>query len=459
MTLTVREIINATGGKLLTDDSRTFSGVSIDSRSINEGEIFFAIRGEKFDGHTFLDKALLKGSGAVVDSRPAVLAKDRTIIFVKDTLGALQDLAHFLRTRLDIPVIAVTGSNGKTTTKEMIYAVLSKRFNTLKNEGNLNNHVGLPLSLMKLQPEHEAVVVEMGMNAPGEIKRLCEIAFPTHGVITNIGTAHIGRLGSHEAIRNAKLEILNGLKVVVVNADDSLMMQGIAKAGNFSGDVVTFSINNDSQVMAKDIQTTENGINFTLNIKDAGSVPVSLNVHGTFNVYNALAASAAGFSLGVSAEEIRAALESFRAFSMRFEIVKTKGMTIINDSYNANPSSMEGSLKELVRLGVEGRKVAVLGDMRELDEYAEDAHRTIGKMVSEMGVNVFIAVGEMMSLAAEECLKAKKDRPSPEVYTFKNIDSANENIMDILKHGDSVLIKGSRSMQMDKVAGRILNVI
>lgn len=459
MSLTTEEIIKATGGELLAGELKTFSGVSIDSRTIGEGELFFALRGDRFDGHDFIDAALARGGGAVVDSIPAAPQAGKIIIYVKDTLKALQDLSHFFRMRLDIPVIAITGSNGKTTTKEMTYSILSKRFRTLKNEGNLNNHIGLPLSLMKLQHDDEAVVVEMGMNAPGEIRRLGEIAVPTHGVVTNIGSAHLGRLGSYEAVRDAKLEILDGLSVAVVNADDDFLMEGIAKAKNFNGEIVTFAVNADSHVMAQDIQTTETGSRFLLEFRGAENVEVDLKVHGLFNIYNALAAAAVCFSLGVQPEEIKTALEGFRAFSMRFEVVRIKGITVINDSYNANPSSMVGSLKELVRLGTGGRKIAVLGDMRELDEFSEEEHRALGKIICQMGVDVFVAVGEMMSLAAEESRKTCGEGAAPEIYMFRNADKANESIMDIIKQGDTVLIKGSRSMKMDHVAERITDAL
>lgn len=459
MALTVDDIIKATGGELLSGSSGTFSGVSIDSRTISEGEVFYALRGEKFDGHNFIDKALIKGTGAVVDSRPVSLPKDRVIIYVNDTLKALQDLAHFLRIKLDIPVVAITGSNGKTTTKEMVYSVLSGSFKTLKNEGNLNNHIGLPLSLMRLEPDHEAIVLEMGMNAPGEIRRLCEITVPTHGIVTNIGSAHLGRLGSYEAVRDAKLEILESLSVAVLNADDRFLMQGVAETEKFNGEIITFSINNDSHVMAKDIQRTERGSYFKLEFKDAGLVPVNLNIHGVFNVYNALAASAVCFSLGIQIDKIKNALENFSSFPMRFEVIEKKGITVINDAYNANPASMEESLKELVRLGRRGRRIAALGDMRELNDFSEDAHRTLGRKLSEMNVDVFIAVGEMMSLAAEECMKLKGGKSVPEIYTFRDVNDANEDIINIVKHGDIILTKGSRLMQMDKIAGRILDAV
>lgn len=455
MAVTMEEIVQATGGEVLTGGPGTFSGVSIDSRKIGEGEIFFAIKGERFDGHSFLDDALMKGNGAVVGSRPGKLPQGKAVILVRDTLKALQDLAHYKRMKLDIPVLAVTGSNGKTTTKEMAYAVLSKRYRTLRNEGNMNNHIGLPISLIGLDREHEAAVLEMGMNAPGEIRRLCEIAVPTHGIITNIGAAHLGRLGSFNAIRDAKLEILHSLHVVIANTDDQFLMEGIHEAEMFSGEVITFSIKNDSHVMAKKVMANDAGSSFELEFRGEGSVPVNLPVQGIFNVYNALAAAAAGHSLGVPPETIKNALESFRPFNMRFTIGAVEGMTLIDDSYNANPTSMEASLKELFRIGSGCRTVAVLGDMGELDAFAEKAHRDIGRMIGESGVSVFIAVGQMMGLAADACRAAAGHVPKTEIYTFGDAEEAAREIMGILRRGDIVLIKGSRSARMDKVAERI----
>jgi len=456
--LTSDEIVKATGGELLSENASSFPGVSIDSRNISEGEMFFALRGQKFDGHDFLEDALLKGGGAVIDSRQSPLPVGRVIIFVEDTLKALQDLAHFLRTRQDIPVIAITGSNGKTTTKEMVYAILSSRFRTLKNEDNLNNNIGLPLSLTRLDPGDDVVVLELGMNAGGEIRRLCEIAVPSHGVITNVGSAHIGMLGSLDSVRDAKLEILQGLAVVVVNADDSFLMEGyksaVARSG-FDGTLVTFSINNDAHVRAENVSVTENGSNFTLMIEGGKKVLITLNINGFFNVYNALAASAVCISLGITPEEIKTALESYSAFPSRFEVIRGDMLTLINDSYNANPSSMEEALKELVRTGGGRRTVAVLGDMFELGEFSESAHTAIGNIVSDLSINVLITVGEMMNLAVEEIRRAGNQQPKKNLkvitYAFKTVDEARQNISDIIREGDVVLIKGSRAMGMEQI--------
>jgi UDP-N-acetylmuramoyl-tripeptide--D-alanyl-D-alanine ligase len=459
VSLITEEVVRAIDGELITGNLKTFSGVSIDSRTISDDELFFAIRGDKFDGHDFLDNALVKGSGAVVDSAPDNLPDGKAVIRVNDTLRSLQDLARFLRMRLDVPVVAITGSNGKTTTKEMIYTIMSTRFRTLKNEGNLNNHIGLPLSLMKLDQDDEAIVLEMGMNAQGEIRRLCEIAVPSHGVITNIGPAHVGRLGSYEAVRDAKLEILEGLSVAVANADDDFLIKGINMAKEYSGQVTTFAINNDAHVTAKNINLTEKGSSFVLYVQDKGAVPINLHLYGRFNIYNALAAASVCSTLGMKIDEIKSALESFSGSPMRFEISKIGGVTLINDAYNANPASVEESLKEAVRLGAGNRVAVILGDMHELDDFSEIAHRGIGQVVFEIGVDVFLAVGDMMRLAAEECVKLRQHDNKPEVFMFKDIRSAGEKIMDILETGDTVLVKGSRAMAMERIIGDIVNAL
>ncbi len=465
--LTVENIIKATGGELLMEGHEAFSGVSIDTRTIQDGDLFFAIRGERFDGHDFLEEALSKGSGAVIDTKPDDLPEGKVLIYVSDTLTSLQDTAHYLREQRDIPVVGVTGSNGKTTTKEMLCSILERKYKTLRNEGNLNNHIGLPLSLMKLEQDDEIIVLEMGMNARGEIRKLCEIARPSHGVITNIGAAHLGMLGSYEAVRAAKLEMVEGLSVVAVNADDSFLMEGVHEINDFNGKIITFGLKKtlhgdvsyNADVTAGDLTATDAGTDFLLEIAEKGAVHVSLNVHGLFNIYNALAASAVSSALGMEMEDIKAGLEDYTAFPMRFEITEKNGLTIINDSYNANLSSTKESLMELGRMGPEVRKVAVLGDMLELGTFTDDFHREIGRTIVDMGIDVFIAVGEKMCLAAGECIHCRGVNKSPAVYCFNDAEHAGQEISGIVQQKDLVLIKGSRSMAMEKIIKDISNAV
>jgi UDP-N-acetylmuramoyl-tripeptide--D-alanyl-D-alanine ligase len=457
-TITTEDIVRATGGELLSENAKYFKGVSIDSRTISDGEIYFAIRGRNFDGHDFVRDALKKGSGAVIDSKQRPLSDGKVIIHVKDTLRALQDLAYSMREKRNIPVIAITGSNGKTTTKEMTYSILSEKFKVLKNEGNLNNHIGLPLSLSRITPDDQVIVLELGMNSAGEIKRLCEISSPSHGVITNIGSAHIGELGDVEAVRAAKLEILNGLSVIVLNADDGFLMEGYNSAAEkmeSPGRAITFSIHNESDVRAENVLEDDQGVRFTLKLKDGGSVEIFLPVHGLFNVYNALAASAVCVSLGMTAGEIKTALHGYTAFPMRFDVFREGEVTFIDDSYNANPSSMEAALEELARFKGGKRAVAVLGDMFELGKYSENSHRDVGRTITKLGIEIFVAVGGKMSLAAEECRKISPREAlkgfKVEVYDFGTSEEAARSIRDIVKDRDVVLIKGSRAMRMEKI--------
>ena len=453
MGISVREIIEATGGSLYAGEVVEFTGVSIDSRTISDGEVFFAIKGERVDGHDFVMDALKKGRGAVVERVPQEIPEGRIIITVSDTIESLQRLARFRRMKQDIPVIGVTGSNGKTTTKEMIHSVLSQRFRTLKSEGNLNNHIGLPLSLLKLEDE-EVIVLEMGMNAPGEISMLCDISRPTHGVITNIGLAHIGRLGSYEAVRDAKLEILRSVDVIIVNGDDAGLMEGITQTRDFRGRMITFGIERDVDVKALSPVYVESGTEFVLMVED-NKTRVSLMIPGMFNVYNALAAAAVGYSLGLTMNEIKKGLESYRGFSMRFEIIETaRGITLINDAYNANPSSMKQAIKELLSIKKGQRRIAVLGDMYELGEYSHSAHREVLEYALSCGLDIVVTVGKEMIRASEGCHAQDTiliTSPSPE--------GALSELQDVIKEGDVILVKGSRAMQMETVVKGLRDVI
>lgn len=442
--LTIEDIIKATGGRVVYSNGNchAFTGVSIDSRAIKEGELFIALRGSKFDGHDFIYKALEKGCGALVNFPPAEPPRGRTVIYVKNTLNALQDIAHYMRMKSNIPVIGVTGTNGKTTTKELIASILGTRHRVLKNTGNLNNQIGLPLSLIRISGEDEFAVLEMGASAQGDIKELCGIAAPDYGVVTNIGPGHLEGFGSIEAVRNTKLEILDTVKGVVAGADDAFLIQGLSR---YHGRVVTFGIENKADVFAKDINIRDKGSDFLLCIGADRSIKINLNIPGTFNIYNALAAAAIGNIFGMDINDIRTGIESFKGVPMRLEIKELFGATVISDVYNANPASMEEAIKELVRLK-KGRAIAVLGDMLELGSYAEEAHRKLGEWMSKLPIDIFIAVGPLMAEA--ESLFAKKGGQS---FRAATAAEAGEILTGICREDDTVLVKGSRGMGMEKV--------
>ena len=442
--LTVEDIINATGGRIVykNDNSNPFSGVSIDSRTIGDGEIFVALRGVRFDGHDFIYKALERGSGALVNFPPAERLKGKAIIYVKNTLSALQNIAHYVRMRSNIPVIGITGTNGKTTTKELIASILSTKYRVHKNTDNLNNQIGLPLSLIKLRPDDEVIVLEMGASSPGDIRELCGIAEPDYGVVTNIGPGHLEGFGSLEAVRDTKLELLDTVKKVVVSSDDTFLMHGVS---GYQGEVITFGIENKADVFAKDIVMRDRGSDFLLCLGEGDCEEINLNLPGAFNIYNALAASAVGYIFNIDPRDIKTGLESFKGVPMRLEIKELLGATVISDVYNANPASMEEAIKELVRLK-KGRAIAVLGDMLELGAYAEDAHRKVGKWMSALPIDVFIGVGPLMAITHSEFVKTGRQS-----FSVSTSEEAGGILTGLCREGDTIVVKGSRGMGMEKV--------
>jgi UDP-N-acetylmuramoyl-tripeptide--D-alanyl-D-alanine ligase len=450
--LTVSEIIEATGGKIvLGDGGKTgFTGVSIDSKTIRDGELFVALKGERFDGHDFLTEAISKGGGAVVSTSSVSNVKGKTVVMVEDTLRALQDIAHFIRMKQRVVVIGITGTNGKTTTKELVASILMLNHRIMKNTGNLNNHIGLPLSLTRLSDTDEFAILEMGASIRGDIKELCDIAVPDYGVITNIGPAHLEGFGSLEGVRRTKLELFDAVNTIVVNGDDRFLMDGtLTREGNKVPEVITFGIDSESKVRAKDIVLEEGRSFFRLCLSDGGCADLVLHVGGRVNIYNALAAASVCYVLGTRIEEIKKGLESFEGLPMRLELKEIFGATVINDVYNANPASVQAGIKELLRLR-KRRAIAILGDMLELGAYAEEEHRRLGKWMSGLPVDVFIATGPMMAIAASE-FSANNGTGRKQVMTVSDSSGARRILLDICREGDTVLVKGSRGMHMEEV--------
>ncbi len=453
--MTASEILSATEGSLFcgNGESAVFNGVSIDSRSIREGELFVALKGRKFDGHNFLMDALKTGGGAVVSDAPASPpAGEKTLILVEDTLRALQDIARHMRKRRRLTVIGVTGTNGKTTTKELIASIMGLKRRVMKNTGNLNTQIGLPLSLTRGEESDEFAVLEMGASISGDIRELCDIALPDYGVITNVGPGHLEGFGSLDMVRKTKLELFDAVKTIVLNADDLFLMEGVS--GRSGGpEAITFGIDNAADVYARDIILENRRSVFSLCL-GGKCLEVALNLNGRFNIYNALAAAAICHRLGAAPEEIKSGIESFAGMPMRLEIRDLSGATVISDAYNANPASMQEAVGELIRLR-RNRAIAVLGDMLELGAYAEEAHRKLGRWMAGLPVDIFIAVGEMMSVAAEEFSAfRKKAAASPgeplRVQEARDSSEAGRILRGLCRKGDTILVKGSRGMGMEK---------
>jgi len=429
-------------------------GVSIDSRTIKKGELFVAIKGARFDGHDFVPEVIKNGAwGALVDrseldTKCSSLGGLRNILPVEDTTFALQEMSQMHRKKFAIPVIGITGSNGKTTTKEMLASILKQRGSVLKNEGNLNNHIGVPLTLLKLDASHKSAVVEMGMSALGEIDTLARLVSPDVGVITNIGPAHLEFLGTMDVVAQAKAELLGNLKTdstAVLNADDKYFTTLKHK---YSGRVLSFGIENKADVSAFGIRQ---GKNFTEMIieTDDSKVRVRLPAVGKHNIYNALAAAAAATAVGMPLDAVKNGLEDFSPVAMRSELKQIKGRTVLADYYNANPGSVKAALETLITLRAGRKSVAVLGDMLELGDISADAHREVGRTVANLGVDVLITMGSLAMYINEGALEA--GMPKDRVIAAGSHAEAAALLKERSKNGDAVLIKGSRGMKMEKI--------
>lgn len=443
------EVVLATGARILQQGRRDmlYRNVTTDTRTVGEDDLFAALKGEKFDGHDFIEQAVSDGAAGVIVEDAARLYPDGdyTIFVVKNTRKAYQDLALFHRRRFSIPVVAVTGSAGKTSTRALIATVLEQKYNVLQTEKNFNNEIGLPRTLLQLTKEHGACVVELGMRGLGQIKELVDIAEPTVGVVTNVGKSHIELLGSQAQIAKAKGELVEALGsdgTAVLNQDDKRVA---AMAGKCKGKVVGFGIINDAPVMAGTIKNSEKGLSFTCRCFDQ-VIDVHMAVIGTHNVYNALAAVAVGRLLGLSEHQMQKGLAEYKGVPMRQELVNIDNVVFVNDAYNANPASMKEAVDTLVTL-TGGRKIAVLGGMLELGDWAEKEHEKIGTYLADKKVDVLIALGDEARFMA----KAAKAAGMNEVYTVTTHAEAAAVLRRIMRQGDTVLLKGSRGFAMEKI--------
>ncbi len=446
--ITVNKIIEICNGRLLSgDESLEIESYSKDTRTLKKGDMYLGIRGEKINGNDYVEQAFVNGAiGCIIDENvdTEILNryKEKVVIKVDDTIKAIQELAKYKRSLYNVPVIAVTGSVGKTSTKDIIANVLEQKFKVLKTEGNMNNHIGLPMTLLKLK-DHTAVVVEMGMNHFGEISLLTNIAKPTECVITNIGTSHIGNLGSRENILKAKLEILEGLDksgFVLINNDNDLLHEWAKEEKKYK--IYTYGLENNSTYMVKKITTLENSSNFEINgIK--GNVPVG----GIHFVYNAICAFAIGDILNVEKEKIIKGISEFKLTAKRMEIETIKNnIKVINDSYNASYDSMKAAL-EVMQNTEAPRKIAILGDMLELGEYSKELHEKVGEQVVKNKIDVLITIGKNAKNISNKARELGMDK----IYAFDNVNEAILNIEKIIKSKDLVLLKASNSMNFSKI--------
>lgn len=424
------------------------SSVCTDSRMVTKGDLFFAIRGDRFDGHDFIAKAVEAGARGVVTEREAEPPPGVSVFKVADSRAALQDLARHNRLLSGVPVVGITGSSGKTSTKDLIHSVLSVKYRALKTEGNLNNELGLPLTLLRMDGSHQAAVVEMAMRGLGEIDLLGRIALPTGAVITNIGEAHFEILGSVDNIARAKGEILDyvpGEGFAVLHGDSPFIER---EARRCRGRVVFFGEDPGFDIYARRITPVDGGNRFAAVFRER-EAEFFVPLPGRHNVINSLAAIAVGLELGMEVEEIRTGLAGAHLTSMRLEIANYNGIKIINDSYNANPLSTRAAIQALCETAGDGsRKIAVLGDMLELGGRSESGHREVGGAVKNAGVDILAAVGEQAKFIADGAGKA--GMPPGRILHFKSSREAARMLKGILQPGDVVLVKGSRGMKMEE---------
>ena len=447
--MTLRNVTEATGGKILNGEpDLELTGISTDTRTLLPGQLFFALKGDKYDAHTFLANVAGKSAGAAVihDEAAAREAPALPAVLVADTTRAFGDLANWHRSQCPTTVIGITGSNGKTTTREMLYHILEGVVRSIRSIENFNNAFGVPLTLFQMRPEDVYAVVEMGTNSPGEIKRLAEIADPDIGLITNVGETHLEGLGDVEGVAREKAALLKHTSRktgAFYNADDYCSRR-VAKA--LKGTVRSFGIENDADLRGFNVRSDQTGTGFK--IKDGPRIHIP--IPGAHNASDALAAIAVARQLGIDWNTIAAQLSTFKLPAMRMETTTTGGVTVINDAYNANPVSLEAAAKTLSRMECTGRRILVVADMLELGERTTELHRKLGKTIASFDFDYMLGRGPhtaALIASARDSGMSKDD-----VRMADSNDELAQTLLGFVGSGDTVLLKGSRGMHLEEVA-------
>ena len=449
--LTIKELILASKGKLVSkmSENSTVNDIVIDSRKANKDNAFVAIIGENLDGHNFINSAINQGCKTIIKNKNSnvdIENKEINVIEVEDTQIAFGDIAKYYKEKFEIPFIAVTGSVGKTTTRDMVHSTISARYNALKNVGNLNNHFGVPLTLFNLNKEHEAAVIEMGMSNFGEIEYLANMVQPQIGIISNVGYSHVEYLGSREGIFKAKMEVtanFDSNSLLIINGDDDCLKT--LKDKDLVYQLKTFGFEKNNDIYCEDYKMTDDSTTFTAVI-DGKQEEFFIPTVGEHNIYNAMAAILVGIKLNMTIEEIKEGLKNFQCTKNRLDIIKTNNITIIDSVYNAGIDSMNATLSILGRY--DNRRVAILGDMFEMGEYAEFAHRQVGKFAAN-NMDVMVAIGKDAEYIVKELIETGVNPEN--LYHFNTKEEAIDRLDNIIKENDVVLVKASRGMHLEKV--------
>ena len=441
----VYEIVEATRGILVSgnkDDEINF--FSQDSRQMINGGMYIPLKGERFDGHNFIESAFQTGAQAIISEKD-VNYEDKIVIKVKDTHQALKDMASYLRNHRPVKVVGVTGSVGKTSTRDMVYSVVKQKYKTLKTEGNYNNEIGLPLTILRYHDE-EVLVLEMGMNHLQEMSRLSMIARPDIACITNVGTAHIGELGSRENILKAKLEIINGMKegsTLIINQDNDMLQTVELPHLN----VVRVGKGKEASIQASHIVLEETKSSFEVEYQGKKEI-IEVPVQGEHNISNALIAIAVGIELNISLEDIKKGIQEFKLTKNRMDILEKNHKTVIDGTYNASVDSMKSSIDVLANY--KKRKVAILADMLELGDYSQQLHEEVGSYVASKGIDILVCVGKEAKYIYQKARESMKD-----VYYFESNQEVIARLDELLKEDDVILVKGSHSMNLKEVVEKI----
>ncbi len=452
--LSVREIISASHARLLSGNiNKNIYAVAIDTRKIRKNSLYIALKGKRYDGHAFASQALEKGACGIIVNRAALkrykIKTQKIVLEVNDTLQALQDIAHYYRNKFSLQVIGITGTNGKTTTKDILRRLLSSRFNVLSTQGNMNNQIGVPLMLLRLTSKHQYAVLEIGTNMPGEVKKLCRMASPTVGLITNIGAAHLEGLKTLHGVAREKTALFDSLPangLAVVNADDRYLHKNLSK---LRCRIHTFAIENDAATRAENICiSARKKTSFLLCINNEQQ-RCATSLKGTGNIYNILAASTVAYHFGLSLREICDSVASFAGSPDRLEIISLNGKILINDVYNANPASMKMAIQTLVNIGSKRRKIVVAGDMLELGKHSRKLHMDMGKYIAKSKVDLLFTLGKSARLIGKSAVQYGFIKRN--VFFYNNMNRLVDKLLKIISQDDALLVKGSRAMGMERI--------
>lgn len=456
--VSIQHIANAVKGKIINENKWrdiTLEGVSTDTRTIEENQLFIPLKGENFDGHNFIDKAYSEGAILSFTEDENLIKEDKVAILVEDTFIALTNFAKYYRSLFNIPIVAITGSVGKTSTKEMIYSMLSTSYNVHKTSGNYNNEIGVPLTLFKLEEYHDIAVIEMGMNHYGELHRLSELVRPSIAVITNIGVSHIEYFGNKDGILKAKEEILDYLEkdgLIIINGDDKYLQKLISKYGNM---IRTYGVNKSNECILDEYKSKNDEGQKVIVKSNSNIYDIEVDYIGKHILLNSLAGIIICELFNMSKHKIIEGIKNYKPEKMRLNISKLKdNITLIDDCYNASVDSMKSAIETLISIkNNNGKSIAILGSMFEMGDYSKEGHREVGKLVVDNKVDKLICIGKEAKYIAESAVESNMNRD--DIYIYNEQEDFIDNISNIINKNDTIIVKASRGMHFENIIKQV----